>query len=109
MLWLYKVTIIEVTYVPEHKCNIHKTNVSTKFHDDWTINVTSRVFTSFFLLYTNKEKDPSPWWQCFLPIRTIFELNRCIMETNVLTKVHKDWAKNVSYRLFTCFHYMHIE
>ncbi|KAH3821771.1 hypothetical protein DPMN_123539 [Dreissena polymorpha] len=37
----------------------------------------------------------------FLPIRTI--------ETNVLTKFHKDWTKNVSYRLFTCFHYIHIE
>ncbi|KAH3714642.1 hypothetical protein DPMN_057331 [Dreissena polymorpha] len=45
----------------------------------------------------------------FLLIRTIFELNCRIKETNVLTKFHKDWAKNVSYRLFTCFHYIHIE
>ncbi|KAH3695126.1 hypothetical protein DPMN_082582 [Dreissena polymorpha] len=72
--------------------NIHKTNVLTKFHDDWTNNVTSRVFTSFFLLYKYKEKDPPGGH-----------------ETNVLTKFHKAWAKNVSYRLFTCFHYIHIE
>ncbi|KAH3897903.1 hypothetical protein DPMN_022099 [Dreissena polymorpha] len=32
----------------------------------------------------------------FLPIRTIFKLNR-------------HWATNVSSRLFTCFHYKHIE
>ncbi|KAH3853088.1 hypothetical protein DPMN_095611 [Dreissena polymorpha] len=30
-------------------------------------------------------------------------------ETNVPTKLHEDWAKNVSSRLFTCFHYIHIE
>ena len=27
----------------------------------------------------------------------------------VLTKCHEDWAKNVPSRLFTCFHYLHIE
>ncbi|KAH3873048.1 hypothetical protein DPMN_036273 [Dreissena polymorpha] len=76
---------------------IHKTNVLTKFHDDWTKNVTS------------KEKDPSPRAAMFfLPIRTIFRLNRRIQETNVLTKFHKDWAKNGSSRLFTCFYYIHI-
>ncbi|KAH3740079.1 hypothetical protein DPMN_046774 [Dreissena polymorpha] len=85
----------------------------------------------------------------FLPIRTIFELNRRIKETNVLTKFHIDWAKmclkdcshktatppgghaknvtsrvglpiqtifelnhwtkNVTSRVFTCFHYIHID
>ncbi|KAH3718319.1 hypothetical protein DPMN_061122 [Dreissena polymorpha] len=30
-------------------------------------------------------------------------------ETNLLTKFHEDWANNVSSRLFTCFHYIHIE
>ncbi|KAH3843182.1 hypothetical protein DPMN_116692 [Dreissena polymorpha] len=28
---------------------------------------------------------------------------------NVLSKCHEDWATNVSSRLFTCFHYIHIE
>ncbi|KAH3835514.1 hypothetical protein DPMN_007048 [Dreissena polymorpha] len=30
-------------------------------------------------------------------------------ETNLLTKFNEDWAKNVSYRLFTCIHCNHIE
>ncbi|KAH3861870.1 hypothetical protein DPMN_024823 [Dreissena polymorpha] len=34
----------------------------------------------------------------FLPIETILELNRCIQETNVLTKFNEDWTKNVTYR-----------
>ncbi|KAH3819983.1 hypothetical protein DPMN_121727 [Dreissena polymorpha] len=50
--------------------HINKTNVLTRFHDDWPKNVTLRVFTSFF-------------------------------RKNLLTKCHKDWAKNVSSRLFT--------
>ncbi|KAH3817886.1 hypothetical protein DPMN_119442 [Dreissena polymorpha] len=36
----------------------------------------------------------------FLPIRTIFELNRHIQKTH---------TKNVTSRVFTCFHYIHIE
>ncbi|KAH3855922.1 hypothetical protein DPMN_098497 [Dreissena polymorpha] len=30
-------------------------------------------------------------------------------ETNVLTKFHENWARNVTSRVFTCFHYIHIE
>ncbi|KAH3787576.1 hypothetical protein DPMN_165702 [Dreissena polymorpha] len=30
-------------------------------------------------------------------------------DTNVLTKFHENWAKNVTSRVFTCFHYIHIE
>ncbi|KAH3794698.1 hypothetical protein DPMN_148236 [Dreissena polymorpha] len=40
---------------------------------------------------------------------TIFELNSHIKETNVLTKFHENWAKNVTSREFTCFHYIHKE
>ncbi|KAH3718624.1 hypothetical protein DPMN_061430 [Dreissena polymorpha] len=32
---------------------------------------------------------------------TIFELNSHIKETNVLTKFHENWAKNVTSRVFT--------
>ncbi|KAH3888817.1 hypothetical protein DPMN_012855 [Dreissena polymorpha] len=32
-----------------------------------------------------------------------------LTETNVLTKFHEDWTKNVTSRVFTCFHYIHIE
>ncbi|KAH3729869.1 hypothetical protein DPMN_055847, partial [Dreissena polymorpha] len=30
-------------------------------------------------------------------------------QTNVLTKFHKNWKNNVTSRVFTCFHYIHIE
>ncbi|KAH3882316.1 hypothetical protein DPMN_006251 [Dreissena polymorpha] len=40
---------------------------------------------------------------------TIFELNSRIKETNVLSKFHENWAKNVTSTVFTCFHYIHIE
>ncbi|KAH3773059.1 hypothetical protein DPMN_174409 [Dreissena polymorpha] len=39
---------------------------------------------------------------------TIFELNSRIKETNVLSKFHENWAKNVTSTVFTCFHYIHI-
>ncbi|KAH3735656.1 hypothetical protein DPMN_042191 [Dreissena polymorpha] len=56
--------------------DIHKTNVLTKFHDNWD----------------KKSKRPPPLLAAmfFLPIRTIFELNRRIQETNVLTKFHNN-------------------
>ncbi|KAH3749467.1 hypothetical protein DPMN_183965 [Dreissena polymorpha] len=37
------------------------------------------------------------------------ELNRRIQEANVLTNFYEDCAKNLPSRLFTCFHYIHIE
>ncbi|KAH3693905.1 hypothetical protein DPMN_081344 [Dreissena polymorpha] len=40
---------------------------------------------------------------------TIFELTSRIKETNVLSKFHENWAKNVTSTVFTCFHYIHIE
>ncbi|KAH3841979.1 hypothetical protein DPMN_115466 [Dreissena polymorpha] len=40
---------------------------------------------------------------------TIFKLNSHIKETNVLSIFHENWAKNVTSRVFTCFHYIHIE
>ncbi|KAH3725878.1 hypothetical protein DPMN_051731 [Dreissena polymorpha] len=32
---------------------------------------------------------------------TIFEVNSCIKETNVLSKFHETWAKNVTFTVFT--------
>ncbi|KAH3816341.1 hypothetical protein DPMN_117856 [Dreissena polymorpha] len=64
------------------------------FHDDWAKNVTSRVFTSFFLQFKYKENAPPPHGS---------------HETNVLTKFHENWATNVTSRVFTCFRYIHIE
>ncbi|KAH3697376.1 hypothetical protein DPMN_084875 [Dreissena polymorpha] len=41
--------------------------------------------------------------------RTNFQLNSRIKETNFLTKFNENWAKNVTSRVFTCFHDIHIE
>ncbi|KAH3816157.1 hypothetical protein DPMN_117666 [Dreissena polymorpha] len=61
---------------------INKTNFFTKFHDDWTKNVTSR------------RKLPRP-------LAAIFELVRDINKTNVLTKFNDDWANTVTSKVFT--------
>ncbi|KAH3867343.1 hypothetical protein DPMN_030469 [Dreissena polymorpha] len=66
-----------------------ETNVLTKFHEDWTKNVTSR------------KTAPPPGGHVFSPIWTIFELIRDINKTNVLTKFHDDWANSVTSRVFT--------
>ncbi|KAH3798030.1 hypothetical protein DPMN_151620 [Dreissena polymorpha] len=78
----------------------HDTNVLTKFHDDWTKNVTSRLFTCFHYQHIEKIA-PLPGGHVFSPIWTIFELIQDINETNVLTKFHDDWAKIVTFRVFT--------
>ncbi|KAH3793527.1 hypothetical protein DPMN_147041 [Dreissena polymorpha] len=68
-----------------------KTHVLTKFYEDWTKNVPSRVFTL-----------PRPLAAMFFaPILTIFELVRDINEINILTKFHDDWANIVTSRVFT--------
>ncbi|KAH3888097.1 hypothetical protein DPMN_012122 [Dreissena polymorpha] len=61
---------------------------------------------------------PPPGGHVFPPIMTIFELIRDIYKidannvtsrkTHVLTKIHEDRTKNVTSRVFTCFHYIHI-
>ncbi|KAH3733959.1 hypothetical protein DPMN_040398 [Dreissena polymorpha] len=108
--------------------DIIETNLLTKVHEHWTINVASRVLTrlSFFnrlftcFHYIHIEKTaPSPGGHVFTPIMTIFELVRDIYKidaknvtsrkTHVLTKIHEDWTKNATSRVFTCFHYKHIE
>ncbi|KAH3699225.1 hypothetical protein DPMN_074181 [Dreissena polymorpha] len=88
--------------------HIKETNVLTKFHENWAKNVTSRVYTCFH--YIHIEKNAPPTGSHVIKLTgTIFELNSHIKETNVLTKFHENWAKNVTSRVFTCFHYIHIE
>ncbi|KAH3737884.1 hypothetical protein DPMN_044482 [Dreissena polymorpha] len=79
--------------------NIIETNLLTKFHEDWTINVASR------------EKFPAPGGHVFKATKTISELIQDIIGTNlqtnfnlwqnfivtnVLTKFHEDWPINVA-------------
>ncbi|KAH3812438.1 hypothetical protein DPMN_140870 [Dreissena polymorpha] len=91
--------------------DIIETNLLTKFHEDWTINVASRVFTwknapplgSHTNLLTKFHEDwtinvasrvenaPPLGSYVFQANVTIFELIQDIIETNLLTKFHKDW------------------
>ncbi|KAH3746642.1 hypothetical protein DPMN_181052 [Dreissena polymorpha] len=71
------------TAPPPWQPYIYKTNLFTKFHDDWAKNVTSRV-------------TPPPGSHVIQLTGTIFQLNSRIKETNVLTKFHENWAKNVT-------------
>ncbi|KAH3815268.1 hypothetical protein DPMN_143790 [Dreissena polymorpha] len=49
--------------------------------------------------YKHKEKTaPYPGGNVFPLITTIVTLNRHINKTNVLTKFHDDWPKNVTFR-----------
>ncbi|KAH3769217.1 hypothetical protein DPMN_170466 [Dreissena polymorpha] len=68
-----------------------------KIYDDKAKNVTSRV-----------ENDTTTLAAVFFfsPIQTIFELNRLIQKTHVRIKFHEDWTKNVTSRVFTCFHFI---
>ncbi|KAH3711748.1 hypothetical protein DPMN_071421 [Dreissena polymorpha] len=91
---------LPIRTVFELNCHIQKTHLLTKFHEDWTKSVTSRVFTCFHYIHIEKTAPP-PGGHVFSPIWTIFELVRDINETNVLTKFHNDWAKIVTSRVFT--------
>ncbi|KAH3831244.1 hypothetical protein DPMN_104506 [Dreissena polymorpha] len=65
-------------------------NLLTKFHEDQTINVASRV-----------KNDPPFGSHFFQANVTIFELIQDIIETNLLTKFHEDWTINVASRELT--------
>ncbi|KAH3841755.1 hypothetical protein DPMN_115234 [Dreissena polymorpha] len=70
--------------------DIIRTNVLTKFHEDWTINLTFTVKTA-----------PPPGGHVFLPTGTIFELVKDFIGTHAPTKFHDDWTKNVTSRVLT--------
>ncbi|KAH3816788.1 hypothetical protein DPMN_118311 [Dreissena polymorpha] len=61
--------------------DIIETNLLTKYHEDWTINVASRV---------KNAPPPHPWQPCFS--------SKHIIETNLLTKFHNDWTINMASR-----------
>ncbi|KAH3771061.1 hypothetical protein DPMN_172361 [Dreissena polymorpha] len=68
------------------------TNVLTKFHDDRTINVASRVLT---------RNAPPPFGHALQPTRTIFELIQEIIMMNRLSKFHENRALNLATRVLT--------
>ncbi|KAH3885502.1 hypothetical protein DPMN_009496 [Dreissena polymorpha] len=67
---------------------IIETNLLTKFHEDWPINVASRVLT--------RKNAPPLGSHVFQANVTIFELIQDIIETNLLTKFHEDWTINAN-------------
>ncbi|KAH3784660.1 hypothetical protein DPMN_162623 [Dreissena polymorpha] len=83
--------------------DIIKTNLLTKFHEDWTINVASRVFTRFYYSHIKpyKEKCPAPGGHVFKATKTIFKLIQDNIGTNLLTKFHDDQKLNVTSRVLT--------
>ncbi|KAH3858659.1 hypothetical protein DPMN_101284 [Dreissena polymorpha] len=102
--------------------NIIGTNLLTKFHDDRTINVASRVNkapppgghvfqptqTIFKLVQDiirmnqlTKKNAPPAGRHVFQPIGIIFELVQDIIGMNLLTKFHKDWTINGASRVLT--------
>ncbi|KAH3862893.1 hypothetical protein DPMN_025868 [Dreissena polymorpha] len=66
--------------------DIIKTDLLTKFHEDRTVNVASRV-------------------HFFQANIIIFKLIHDIITTNFLTKFHEDWTINVASRVLTRFYY----
>ncbi|KAH3787031.1 hypothetical protein DPMN_165150 [Dreissena polymorpha] len=102
--------------------NIIGTNLLTKFNEDRTMNVASRVLTrinskppgSHIFQQTGtiffhddwkikKKLPPPPWWQCFLTNRNLFrfELVQDIIGTNLLTKFNEHRTMNVASRVLT--------
>ncbi|KAH3826099.1 hypothetical protein DPMN_127992 [Dreissena polymorpha] len=70
------------------------------FYDDQTINGASRVLTRFYYSHIRKNAPPLGS-HVFQANVTIFELFQDIIETNLLTKFHEDWTKNVASRELT--------
>ncbi|KAH3800774.1 hypothetical protein DPMN_154416 [Dreissena polymorpha] len=78
------------------------TNLSTKFYEDRTINVASRMLTMKNAPHPGgHEKCPTPWVHVFQTTRIIFELAQDIIGTNLLTKFHDDRTINVISRVLT--------
>ncbi|KAH3802882.1 hypothetical protein DPMN_156578 [Dreissena polymorpha] len=109
--------------------DIIKTNVQNKFHEDWTINVTFRMLTSFYYniwtnLLTKFHEDPTinvasrvvltmknappRGDHVFQPTEIIFKLVQDIIGTHLLIKLHDDLTINVASRVLTRFYYSHI-
>ncbi|KAH3773271.1 hypothetical protein DPMN_174630 [Dreissena polymorpha] len=66
-------------------------NLLTIFHQDWTINVASRLLT--------RKNASTPGGHVFKPTGINFELVQDINGMNILTKFHEDWTINVASRV----------
>ncbi|KAH3870751.1 hypothetical protein DPMN_033941 [Dreissena polymorpha] len=68
-------------------------NLQTKFHEDRTLNVASRVLTRFYYtgFFSFFEKCPAPW-KPFYSSKHNYFLTHHLIETNLLTKFHENWT-----------------
>ncbi|KAH3829902.1 hypothetical protein DPMN_103133 [Dreissena polymorpha] len=82
--WTVDTLLISKNILPP---DIIRTNVLTKFHEDWTVNVTSRVLT--------RKNTPNSGSHVFLPAITIFELFQGIIRQTrkMLTTDDEQWKK----------------
>ncbi|KAH3874671.1 hypothetical protein DPMN_037922 [Dreissena polymorpha] len=77
---------------------LEQMNLRTKFHEDRTVNVASRVLTGFY--YSHIRKNAPPLGSHFIQANIInFELIQDIIKTNLLTIFHEDWTVNVASRV----------
>ncbi|KAH3795970.1 hypothetical protein DPMN_149533 [Dreissena polymorpha] len=73
--------------------DIIRSNVQTKFHEDWTINVTLRVLT--------RKNALPPNGNVFQPTGSYFELFQYFVGTTILTTLHKDRTIRVASSVLT--------
>ncbi|KAH3737667.1 hypothetical protein DPMN_044260 [Dreissena polymorpha] len=84
-------------------------NLQTKFHEDRTVNVASRVLTRFYLSHIRTNAPPlgSHIFQANI---IIFKFIQDIIAINLLTRFHENWTINVASRVLTrnksCHHRM---
>ncbi|KAH3728248.1 hypothetical protein DPMN_054201 [Dreissena polymorpha] len=83
-----------------HIQDMIKTNILTKCHEDWTINVTLSMKTSFYYSHLRKNAPP-PSGNVFQPTGTIFEHIQDIIGTNLLNKFHEHQIINVASKVLT--------
>ncbi|KAH3715817.1 hypothetical protein DPMN_058530 [Dreissena polymorpha] len=100
------VTILELSRA------VIRTNLRTKFHEDWTINMTSRVLTMKIATHPGGhvfQRTGAIFNFSLANIRTNIDYNcdsyiktaqpiGVIIETNVMTKFREDWTINVTSR-----------
>ncbi|KAH3847904.1 hypothetical protein DPMN_090239 [Dreissena polymorpha] len=82
------------------------------FVTDWTADGSNfaHLRGTNILFHDPRQNCPAPSSHVIqLTPEPFFNSKSRIKETNVLSKFHENWAKNVTSTVLTCFHYIHIE
>ncbi|KAH3868577.1 hypothetical protein DPMN_031727 [Dreissena polymorpha] len=78
--------------------NIIETNLLTKFHEDWTINVDSRELTRQMLTQHNGQRTTDKKRSQKLTMSTLCS---DFIKINILNKFHEDWMQTVTSIVYT--------